>query len=84
MLFSTWLPVTLAVLANQAAAEPPREPYKLETARMSVRDLFGVQRREDGAYNPAQQFCGTGDTCPEACGDGFQRVCSPSVVVVGA
>ncbi|RYP13699.1 hypothetical protein DL767_010603 [Monosporascus sp. MG133] len=41
MLFGVLTSVTLAVLANQAAAEPLRRPYKLHVAKMSVRNLLG-------------------------------------------
>lgn len=80
MKFSALLPVVMAVFANQATAEPLRQPYKLNNARMSVRDIFGLQARQDGAYTPDQEFCGTGETCAEACGTGYKQACSPRPV----
>jgi hypothetical protein len=66
-----------AVLAGLALGEPVPQPYKLNTvARMSVRNLFGLSRRQDGGYSPDQQFCGSGDTCAEACGAGFEQCAS--------
>lgn len=77
MLFNVWLlPGTLVLFAGQTAAGPSyrREPYQPQVARMSVRNILGLQSRQDGgAYNPDQQFCGNGDTCSEACGDGFAK-----------
>ena len=76
MLFNVLLvPGTLALFAGQAAAGSlhRREPYQPQVARMSVRNLLGLQTRQDGAYNPDQQFCGKGDTCSKACGDGFAK-----------
>ncbi|KAK3390217.1 hypothetical protein B0H63DRAFT_519449 [Podospora didyma] len=56
--------------ALHAAAEPM--PYKPQVMKMSVRQLFGVVRREDvPGYQPEQAVCGTGATCADACGAGF-------------
>ena len=77
MLFNVLLlPAAFSICIVQALAEPlrQREPYQPEVARMSVRNLLGLQSRQNGAYNPDQQFCGKGDTCAEACGDGFAKV----------
>lgn len=67
----------LAVLAfaAQAIAEP--KPYKPMLMKSSVRDLFGVVRRQDTpGYQPSQAVCGTGATCEAACGAGYQTCAS--------
>ncbi|KAI1503878.1 hypothetical protein F5X99DRAFT_406559 [Biscogniauxia marginata] len=73
---------TLAVLAiaGHAAADPMREPYQPEFARMSTRSLFGLTRRQDG-YAPEQEICGSGSTCAEACGKGFKQCASKDNLV---
>ncbi|GAP86378.1 putative prp 4 c domain-containing protein [Rosellinia necatrix] len=60
-------------LAGQALAEPPREP---KFARMSTRDIFGLNRRAVEGYAPTEQLCGAGDTCAQACGKGFRQCAS--------
>ena len=35
-------------------------------------------KRNDGGYHPEYNLCGTGTTCQEACGDGFQA-CQPTL-----
>ena len=69
-------PAAFSISVMHVDAEPlrQREPYQPQVARMSVRNLLGLQSRQDGAYNPDQQFCGQGDTCAEACGEGFAKV----------
>ncbi|KAH6659350.1 hypothetical protein BKA67DRAFT_652581 [Truncatella angustata] len=75
MLFST---VAIAALAGQVVvAEGVRKPYKPELARMSVKAMLLGKRQEDGGYEPDTTFCGTGTTCAEACGAGYQQ-CSSS------
>jgi hypothetical protein len=70
------------VLATQAIAEASRQPYRANNVpRMSVKSLFGVQRRQDGGYSPDQALCGTGATCLEACGAGFEQCASDDGVV---
>ncbi|KAL7627496.1 hypothetical protein AAE478_001689 [Parahypoxylon ruwenzoriense] len=81
MLFRAISSLALMALAGQAIAEPLRQPYKLELARMSTRNLFGLQPRQDEGYAPEQQFCGAGDTCAEACGKGFERCASNDGIV---
>lgn len=69
-------------LAAQAVAEPIRlvgAPYKAASKihKTSVRQLFGVVRRQDNSgYQPEQTVCGTGNTCAEACGAGFEACAS--------
>ena len=67
----------LAALAFAAhvAAEPM--PYKAQVMKMSVRELFGVARRQDTpGYQPEQAVCGIGNTCEEACGAGYTTCAS--------
>jgi hypothetical protein len=75
MLFRLVSSVAIAALAGQAVAEP--KPYKADMAKMSVRNMFanyGVGRRQtDDGYQPENTFCGTGTTCAEACGAGFEQ-----------
>ncbi|RYP63632.1 hypothetical protein DL770_009327 [Monosporascus sp. CRB-9-2] len=81
MLFGVLTSVTLAVLANQGAAEPLRRPYKLHVAKMSVRNLFGLEGRQLSGYKPDEEFCTEeGDTCAEACGDDFDQACFEPLV----
>ncbi|KAK3485925.1 uncharacterized protein B0T23DRAFT_242106 [Neurospora hispaniola] len=69
-------------LAAQAVAEPIRlvgAPYKAASKihKTSARQLFGVVRRQDNpGYQPEQTVCGTGNTCAEACGAGFEACAS--------
>ncbi len=65
----------LAIVAQVSASEPM--PYKAQPKlmKMSVRELFGVERRYDG-YQPTQSVCGTGATCAEACGAGYDTCTS--------
>ncbi|KAI0387865.1 hypothetical protein F5Y04DRAFT_13325 [Hypomontagnella monticulosa] len=81
MLFSAVSSLAIMALAGQAIAEPLRQPYKLKLARMSTRSIFGLDRRQDVGYSPEQQFCGSGDTCAEACGKGFEQCASKDGVV---
>ncbi|KAK4240907.1 hypothetical protein C8A03DRAFT_12804 [Achaetomium macrosporum] len=61
--------------AASVAAEPM--PYKPNMMKTSVRDLFGVVRRQDGSgYQPEQAMCGEGATCAEACGAGYTTCAS--------
>ncbi|KAI1658034.1 hypothetical protein F4813DRAFT_358838 [Daldinia decipiens] len=81
MLFSTISLLAIVALAGQAIAEPIRQPYKPKLAHMSPRAIFGLDRRADGGYAPAQQFCEDGNTCAEACGKGFEQCASKDNVV---
>ncbi|RYP00423.1 hypothetical protein DL764_006522 [Monosporascus ibericus] len=84
MLFGVLTSVTLAVLASQVAAEPLRRPYKFHVAKMSVRNLFGLEGRQLSGYKPDEEFCTEkGDTCAEACGDDFDQACFKPLVVGG-
>ncbi|KAH7030810.1 uncharacterized protein B0I36DRAFT_114329 [Microdochium trichocladiopsis] len=84
MLVSSFSPMAmtaLALIVGSSVAEPLRQPYRASTAaRMSVRQAmgFGLGRRSsaDSGYTPADQFCGAGDTCPEACGANYQTCAS--------
>ncbi|KAI0014409.1 hypothetical protein F4779DRAFT_9892 [Xylariaceae sp. FL0662B] len=74
----------MAYFAGHAIAEPMRQPYKpteMKLAKMSARQIFGLDRRDDDGYAPEQQFCGSGDTCAEACGKGFEQCKSNDGVV---
>ncbi|KAI0888983.1 uncharacterized protein GGS22DRAFT_65616 [Annulohypoxylon maeteangense] len=81
MLFQTVSSIAIMALAGQAIAEPVRQPYKLKLAQMSAKSIFGLDRRDDGGYSPEQQFCGSGDTCDEACGKGFAQCPSKDGIV---
>ncbi|KAI5868483.1 hypothetical protein GGS23DRAFT_33115 [Durotheca rogersii] len=81
MMFRAVSSLALMALAGQAIAEPIRQPYKAEYARMSTRNLFGLERRQNEGYSPEQQFCGAGNTCAEACGKGFEQCASNDGVV---
>ena len=62
-------------LAAGVAAEPA--PYKPSNMKMSVRDVFGIVRRQDNpGYQPEQAACNTGATCAEACGAGYETCAS--------
>ncbi|OTB08158.1 hypothetical protein M426DRAFT_19303 [Hypoxylon sp. CI-4A] len=78
MLFRSVSSIVLAALASQVITEPLRRPYKPERglALISTRSLLSLDRRQDDGYSPEQQFCGSGDTCAEACGKGFNQCAS--------
>ncbi|KAI0418493.1 hypothetical protein F5X98DRAFT_111133 [Xylaria grammica] len=63
-------------LVSQTLAEPSLEPYQPKLARMSTRNILGLQRRDIEGYSPTEQLCGVGDTCAEACGKGFRQCAS--------
>lgn len=68
---------TLAVLALAAQAVAEHKPYKPQLMKTSVRDLFGVVRRQDQpGYQPSQSVCGEGPTCEAACGAGYTTCAS--------
>ncbi|KAI1327505.1 hypothetical protein F5Y16DRAFT_399286 [Xylariaceae sp. FL0255] len=67
----------LVGLAAQAIAEPVRHPYQPSLARMSTREMLGLDRRTlEAGYSPGEQLCGVGQTCAEACGEGFEQCAS--------
>lgn len=69
----------LAFAASATAAEP--KPYK-PLMKMSIHQMFGIGRRQDNsAYQPTQSICGTGTTCAEACGDGYETCTSSDEMV---
>ncbi|RYP57953.1 hypothetical protein DL769_009175 [Monosporascus sp. CRB-8-3] len=68
MLFDTLISITLAVLANQAAAEPLRRPYKLHVAKMSCASNDEFTR----CFSKAKQTC-----CPNLSG-GLRSQLQPS------
>ncbi|KAK3353438.1 hypothetical protein B0T25DRAFT_631920 [Lasiosphaeria hispida] len=74
MLAKSLSALAFLAFAAHAAAEPM--PYKPHVMKMSVRDLFGVVRRQTPGYQPTQAVCGTGNTCEEACGAGFETCAS--------
>ncbi|KAK0643236.1 hypothetical protein B0T16DRAFT_415550 [Cercophora newfieldiana] len=67
----------LAVLALAAQAVAEHKPYKPQFMKTSVRDLFGVVRRQDQpGYKPSSSECGVGPTCAAACGAGYETCAS--------
>lgn len=72
--FSALAVVAFAAHANASEAMP----YK-PLMKMSVHQMFGLGRRQDdtSGYQPTQSVCGTGNTCAEACGAGYET-CSSS------
>ncbi|KAK4160760.1 hypothetical protein QBC43DRAFT_219162 [Cladorrhinum sp. PSN259] len=62
------------VFASDVAAK--LQPYKVQEVKMSSRQLFGVMRRDEPGYQPESATCGTGNTCEEACGSGYQTCAS--------
>ncbi|KAL1866607.1 hypothetical protein VTK73DRAFT_4613 [Phialemonium thermophilum] len=60
--------------AAHATASEAAVPYK-PLVKMSVRQMFGVVRRDTG-YQPTQSECGTGNSCAEACGAGYATCAS--------
>ncbi|KAK7981998.1 hypothetical protein PG996_009687 [Apiospora saccharicola] len=74
MFLNALSPLAFLALAGHAIAEPVPQHYQLNVAKMSVRDIFGLQRRDDGGeYQPSDTQCGSGTTCAEACGAGFEQ-----------
>lgn len=79
MLVKSFTALAALALAAQAVAEPIiRTPYRANKVhKTSVRQLFGVVRRQDNpGYQPEQTVCGSGNTCSEACGAGFETCAS--------
>jgi hypothetical protein len=76
MLFNAVTTLAVAALAGQAIAEPARKPYQPSLARMTLRSTLG-HRGDDGlGYQTDSSVCGTGATCAEACGAGFEQCAS--------
>lgn len=73
MHFNAVSSLAIMAVAGQAIAEPVSQPHQMNLAKMSVRDIFGLQRRDDGEYQPSETLCGSGSTCAEACGKGFEQ-----------
>jgi hypothetical protein len=63
-------------IVSKTLAEPFRQPYQPELARMSTRHAFNLDRREVEGYSPTQQLCGVGETCAEACGKEYKQCTS--------
>lgn len=76
MFFRTAYTLLVIGFASQVLAEPFHEPYQPKLARMSTRNILGIQRRGTEGYSPMEQLCGDGDTCAEACGKGFKQCAS--------
>jgi hypothetical protein len=75
MLTKSFSALAVLALAVHVAAEPA--PYKPMIMKTSVRQLFGVVRRDDTpGYQPTQAVCGDGLTCEEACGAGYTTCAS--------
>jgi hypothetical protein len=68
MLFRAAASVALVACVSHAAAEP--KPYKL--AVMPVLGM-SLMRRDTSGYQPEETQCHEGNTCAEACGDGFTQ-----------
>ncbi|KAK3997381.1 hypothetical protein QBC44DRAFT_93988 [Cladorrhinum sp. PSN332] len=66
----------LAALAFASDVAAKLQPYKVQEVKMSTRQLFGVVRREEPGYQPESAVCGSGNTCEEACGSGYQTCAS--------
>ncbi|KAK4226793.1 hypothetical protein QBC38DRAFT_479672 [Podospora fimiseda] len=66
----------LAALAFASDVAAKLQPYKVQEVKMSTRQLFGVVRREEPGYQPESAVCGSGNTCEEACGTGYQTCAS--------
>lgn len=66
MLFKTASALALLAVSARAATEPM-------LFKMSIGNDFGLARRQSGggSYQPSQTFCGTGNTCAQACGQGY-------------
>ncbi|KAK8011211.1 hypothetical protein PG990_010176 [Apiospora arundinis] len=73
MHFNALSSIAIMAVAGHAIAEPVPQPRQMNLAKMSVRDIFGLQRRDDGEYQPSETLCGSGSTCAEACGKGFEQ-----------
>ncbi|KAM0431903.1 hypothetical protein ACHAPT_005156 [Fusarium lateritium] len=67
MNFKTFASVVLLACAANAAADP--QPYKLVKAPL---DGLSLARRSTPGYQPEQSVCGDGETCAEACGQGYE------------
>jgi hypothetical protein len=68
MHFRTAASAAILACAAHASAEP--QPYKL--AMMPVLGL-SLSRRDTNGYQPEQSVCGDGNTCAEACGQGYEQ-----------
>lgn len=75
MLFTSFSAVAALALAAQATAAELK-PYKPQLMKMSVHQMFGIGRRQASGYQPTQSQCGTGATCAEACGAGYETCTS--------
>ena len=60
-----------AAILLAAAAQADRSPYKVSS--MSTSALFGISRRSEEGYQPELAVCGDGNSCAEACGDGYEN-----------
>lgn len=75
MLVKSFSALAALAFAAHVVAEPM--PYKPKLMKTSVRELFGVVRRQDSpGYQPTAAVCGTGNTCAEACGAGYETCAS--------
>lgn len=64
--------VALVAFAAQAFAQQQTKVFKRSIITPS-RD-FGLMRRADDGYQPADEVCNKGgNTCAEACGNGYQQ-----------
>jgi len=73
MLFNAVSSLAIMAVVGQAIAEHVPQSNQMNLAKMSVKDIFGLQRRDSGEYQPSETQCGSGSTCAEACGKGFEQ-----------
>lgn len=57
--------------ASHVAAQAPKLPYKLDKVALMPVLGMSLARRDTNGYQPEQTVCGDGNTCAEACGEGF-------------
>jgi len=80
MLVKSIAALAALTFAASVAAEPM--PYQPSMMKTSTRALFGIVRRQDDSgYQPEQTQCGSGNTCAEACGAGYETCVSKDSAV---
>jgi hypothetical protein len=74
--------LAVVALAVPSMASDVPKPYEPKLMKMSAHELFGLERRQDSnGYTPSQSVCGTGSTCAEACGAGYETCTSSDSTV---
>lgn len=71
MLYKTATSAAILACAASAAAKP--QPYRLAVMAVPGSSLA---RRDTLGYQPEETVCGDGNSCAEACGDGFEQCSS--------